>query len=153
MNRKFYYSQKAYLFFIYGLLVTMLLSLFFICFYSFYSKNIYKDAKAKSETLSASVHKSISTELNNISTISMNIVYSNAIKKNFTSFAKNNDTATIKLDKFSESRDNVLSIYDIITAIIGPFQSAAQVNLYTLNGTCIGSGNFQGVTNVDLQTF
>jgi len=153
MNRKFYYSQKAYLFFIYGLLVTMLLSLFFICFYSFYSKNIYKDAKVKSETLSASVHKSISTELNNISTISMNIVYSNAIKKNFTSFAKNNDTATIKIDKFSESRDNVLSIYDIITAIIGPFQSAAQVNLYTLNGTCIGSGNFQGVTNVDLQTF
>ncbi len=153
MNRKFYYSQKAYLFFIYGLLVTMLLSLFFICFYSFYSKNIYKDAKAKSETLSASVHKSISTELNNISTISMNIVYSNAIKKNFTSFAKNNDTGTIKLDNFSESRDNVLSIYDIITAIIGPFQSAAQVNLYTLNGTCIGSGYFQGVTNVNLQTF
>jgi len=153
MNRKFCYSQKAYLFFIYGLLVTMLMSLFFICFYSFYSKNIYKDAKAKSETLSASVHKSISTELNNISTISMNIVYSNAIKKNFTSFAKNNDTGTIKLDNFSESRDNVLSIYDIITAIIGPFQSAAQVNLYTLNGTCIGSGYFQGVTNVNLQTF
>jgi two-component system sensor histidine kinase YesM len=83
----------------------------------------------------------------------MNIVYSNAIKKNFTNFVKNNATGTIKLDKFSESRDNILAIYDIITAIIGPFQSAAQVNLYTLNGTCIGSGYFQGVTNVDLQTF
>lgn len=153
MNRKFYYSQKVYLFFIYGLLVTILLSLFFICFYFFYSKNIYKDAKAKSETLSASVHNSVSTELNNISTVSMNIVYSNAIKKNFTNFVKNNATGTIKLDKFSESRDNILAIYDIITAIIGPFQSAAQVNLYTLNGTCIGSGYFQGVTNVDLQTF
>lgn len=153
MNGKFYYSQKAYLFFIYGLLVTMLLSLFFVCFYFFYSKNIYKDAKTKSETLCASVHNSVSTELNNISTISMNIVYSNAIKKNFTSFSKNNDIGKIKLDKFSESRDNVLAIYDIITAIIGPFQSAAQVNLYTLNGTCIGSGYFQGVTNVDLQTF
>ncbi len=153
MNRKFYYSQKVYLFFTYGLLVTILLSLFFICFYFFYSKNIYKDAKTKSETLCASVHNSVSTELNNISTVSMNIVYSNAIKKNFTNFVKNNATGTIKLDKFSESRDNILAIYDIITAIIGPFQSAAQVNLYTLNGTCIGSGYFQGVTNVDLQTF
>ena len=152
MNRKFYYSQKIYLFFIYGLLVTMLLSLFFICFYSFYSKNIYKDAKTKSETLCASVHKSVSTELNNMSTISMNIVYSNAIKKNFMSFAKNNDNDEIKISDFVSSRENVLAIYDIITAIIGQFQSASQVNLYTLNGTCIGSGYFQGITYINLQS-
>lgn len=151
MNPKFYYSQKSYLFFIYGLLVITLLSLFFISFYSFYSKNIYKDATTKSETLCASVHNSISTELKNMSTISMNIVYSNAIKKNFTSFAKNN-TDKIELDNFTASRENVLSIYDIITAIIGPFQSASQVNLYTLNGICIGSGYFQGVTNVNLKS-
>lgn len=150
MNRKFYYSQKVYLFFIYGLLVITLLSLFFIAFYYFYSNNIYKDAKTKSETLCTSVHNSVSTELKNMSTISMNIVYSNAIKKNFTSFARNN-TDKIELDNFSVSRENVLSIYDIITAIIGPFQSASQVNLYTLNGICIGSGSFQGVTNVNLQ--
>lgn len=151
MNKKLYYSQKIYLFFIYGLFVIIILSLFFIFFYSFYSENIYKNAKTKSETLCTSVHNSISTELKNISTISMNIVYSNAIKKNFTSFAKNN-TYKIELDNFSLSRENVLSIYDIITAIIGPFQSASQVNLYTLNGICIGSGYFQGVTNVNLNS-
>ncbi|WP_297417282.1 sensor histidine kinase [Clostridium sp.] len=151
MNIRFNYSQKVYLFFIYGLLVIALLSLFFISFYSFYSKDIYKDAKTKSETLCTSVKNSVSTELNNISTISMNIVYSNAIKKNFTSFAKNN-TDKIELDNFSVSRENVLSIYDIITAIIGPYQSASQVNLYTLNGISIGSGSFQGVTNVNLSS-
>jgi two-component system sensor histidine kinase YesM len=151
MSIRFNYSQKIYLFFIYGLLVIALLSLFFISFYSFYSKDIYKDAKTKSETLCTSVQNSVSTELKNMSTISMNIVYSNAIKKNFTSFAKNN-TDKIKLDNFSVSRENVLSIYDIITAIIGPYQSASQVNLYTLNGICIGSGYFQGVTNVSLKS-
>ncbi|MVX63011.1 HAMP domain-containing protein [Clostridium chromiireducens] len=151
MNRKLYFSQKIYLFFIYGLLVIVLLSLFFISFYSLYSKNIYKDAKTKSETLCASVQNSISTELKNMSTVSMNIVYSNAIKKNFTSFTKNN-TDKIELDNFFVSRENVLAIYDIITAIIGPFQSASQVNLYTLNGICIGSGYFQGVTNVGLKS-
>ncbi len=151
MNYKLRYSQKTYLFSIYGLLVASLLFLFFLCFYYFYSDNIYKTAKTKSETISASIHKSVSTELNNMSTISMNIVYSNAIKKNFTSFARNN-TDTINLEHFTQSRENVLAIYDIITAIIGPFQSASQVNLYTQNGICIGSGFFQGVINVDLNT-
>lgn len=151
MKRRFYYSQKVYLFFAYGLLVTMLLFLFFISFYYFYSKNLYKDATTKSETLCASVHNSVSIELKNMSTISMNIVYSNAIKKNFTSFAKNSDDK-IEPERFFPYRENVLAIYDIITAIIGPFQSASQVNLYTLNGTCIGSGYFQGVTYTDLQS-
>lgn len=152
MKYKFYFSQKIYLFFVYGLLVITMLFLFFICLYSFYSDNIYKSAKIKSETICASIHKSISIELNNMSTVSMNIVYSNAIKKNFTSFANTNNYHKIDLENFSKSRENVLAIYDIITAIIGPFQSATQVNLYTQNGTCIGSGYFQGVVNVDFKS-
>ncbi|MDR3595196.1 histidine kinase [Clostridium sp.] len=149
MNCRLRYSQRIYLFLIYGLLVISLLFIFFLCFYYFYSDNIYKTAKTKSETICASIHKSVSTELNNMSTLSMNIVYSNAIKKNFTSFTHNN-TDKINIEHFTQSRENVLAIYDIITAIIGPFQSASQVNLYTQNGICIGSGFFQGVINVNL---
>ena len=81
MEHKFCYSQKTYLFFIYGVLVTVLLSIFFIVFYSFYKNNIVNAAKIKSESLSASIENSLTTELNNLSTISMNVVYSNAIKK------------------------------------------------------------------------
>lgn len=150
MKREFYYSQKTYLFFIYGLLVTTLLSIFFICFYSFYKDNIVSDSKIKSESLCTSIQNSLNSELNNMSTISMNIVYSNALKKNFTSFYKNYNSNELNTSTFSTSRENVLLIYDIITAIIGPFQSATQVNIYTLNGTCIGSGYFQGVTQINL---
>lgn len=150
MEHKFYYSQKRYLFFIYGILVTVLLSIFFICFYSFYRTSILKDSKIKSESLSASILNSLTTELNNISTISMNVVYSNAIKKNFTSFSHEYNSYDTNTSTFLNSRENVLSIYDIVTAIMGPFQSAMQINLYTLNGTCIGSGYFQGVTQVNL---
>ncbi|WP_315070519.1 histidine kinase [uncultured Clostridium sp.] len=149
MKYKLYFSQRIYLFLVYGFLVVTLLFFFFICFYYFYSENIYKTAKTNSETICTSIHNSISAELDSMSTISMNIVYSNAIKKNFTSFSNSNEKQ-IDLENFSKSRENVLAIYDIITAIIGPFQSANQVNLYTLNGTCIGSGYFQGVINVDL---
>lgn len=150
MKREFYYSQKTYLFVIYGLLVTTLLSIFFICFYSFYRDNIVSDAKIQSESLCTSIQNSLSNELNNMSTISMNTVYSNAIKKNFTSFSNHYDPNNVNKSTFSLSRENVLSIYDIITAIMGPFQSAIQINIYTLNGTCIGSGYFQGITQVNL---
>ncbi|MDI9217149.1 cache domain-containing sensor histidine kinase [Clostridium tertium] len=150
MKGKFYYSQKTYLFFFYGLLVTILLSIFFIYFYSFYKDTIINDAKVKSESLCKSIQNSLNNELSNISTISMNIVYSNAIKKNFTNFSNHYESDEINTSSFSTLRENVLSIYDIITAIIGTFQSATQVNLYTLNGTCIGSGYFQGVTQVNL---
>lgn len=150
MEHKFYYSQKTYLFFIYSILVTVLLSIFFICFYSFYRNSIVNDAKIKSESLSASIQNSLATELNNISTISMNVVYSNALKKNFNSFSNEYNPYEINKTTFLNSRENVLLIYDIITAILGPFQSAMQINLYNLNGTCIGSGYFQGVTQVNL---
>lgn len=150
MKHKFYYSQKTYLFVIYGLLVTTLLSIFFICFYSFYKDNVISDAKIHSESLCTSIQNSLSNELNNISTISMNIVYSNAIKKNFTNFSNHYDGSNLNTPTFSTSRESVLSIYDIITSIMGPFQSAMQINLYTLNGMCIGSGYFQGITQVNL---
>ena len=150
MEHKFCYSQKTYLFFIYGVLVTVLLSIFFIVFYSFYKNNIVNAAKIKSESLSASIENSLTTELNNLSTISMNVVYSNAIKKHFTSFSNEYNATKTNKSTFLNLRENVLLIYDIITAILGPFQSAMQVNLYDLNGSCIGSGYFQGITQVNL---
>lgn len=150
MEHKVYYSQKTYLFFIYGLLVTILLSIFFIFFYSFYKNNIINDAKIKSESLCASVKNSLNTELDKISTISMNVVYSNAIKKNFTNLSNDYNITELNPSTFLNTRENVLTIYDLITAIIGPYQSAMQINLYSLNGTCVGSGYFQGITKVNL---
>lgn len=151
MKREFYYSQKRFLFAIYSILVTALLSVFFIYFYFSYKDNIIKDARVKIESLCTSVKNSLTYQLNNMSTISMNIVYSNAIKKNFTSFSRYYNSNDMDSVKFIDLRENVLSLYDIITAIIGTFQSATQVNLYTLNGISIGSGYYQGINKVNIQ--
>ena len=153
MKKEFYYSQKRFLFIIYGLLVTALLSVFFIYFYFSYKNNIIKDAEVKIESISTSIKNSLTDQLDNMSTISMNIVYSNAIKKNFTSFSRYYNTTNGDSLKFIDLRENVLSLYDIITAIIGTFQSATQVNLYTLNGVSIGSGYFQGINEVNVKDF
>ena len=58
-----------YLFVIYGLFILLLLGIFFFFTYTHYRKN------------------AVETQLNNISTISMNIVYSNAVKSNFKEFS------------------------------------------------------------------
>jgi two-component system, sensor histidine kinase YesM len=140
-----------YLFGIYSIFILILLSTFFACFYHYYTKNLYKEAQRKSEDLCASVGNSVSSELDNMSNISMNIVYSNAIKSNFKNFSKAYQNSSVPVEDFSSSRDSILAIYDIITAIIGPFQSASQVNLYNLFGDCVGSGYFQRVININLE--
>lgn len=82
------YSQKMYLFIIYGIFILVLLGIFFVFTYSHYKRNILTEAKKDSENLCVSVNNSIETQLDNLSTISMNIVYSNAIKTNFKEFSQ-----------------------------------------------------------------
>lgn len=138
-----------YLFFIYGLFILVLLTTFFTYFYRYNKSLLYDEAQRKSVDLCASISSSISTELDNMSTISMNIVYSNAIKSNFKEFAKTYRYSQVSLDNMFDSRDSILAIYDIITAIIGPFQSVSQITLYSMGGDSVGSGYFQRVTSID----
>lgn len=142
-----------YLFFVYGILIVSLLGTFFLYFYHYYSGNLYAEAKRNSENFCASISSSINSELDNMTGISMNIVYSNAIKSNFIEFSNTHQYSKVNLEDFWSSRESSLAIFDIITAIIGPFQSASQVNLYTFNGYCVGSGYYQRVKNVQLEDY
>ncbi|NRX18958.1 hypothetical protein DFM91_005444 [Clostridium beijerinckii] len=63
MNYKITLFSKDILIFYLWVTSSLIIVLFFLCFYYFYSDNIYKTAKTKSETISASIHKSVSTEL------------------------------------------------------------------------------------------
>lgn len=76
-----------YLFVIYGLFILLLLGIFFFFTYTHYRKNALEEARKDLENMCASVENSVETQLNNISTISMNIVYSNAVKSNFKEFS------------------------------------------------------------------
>lgn len=146
-----HYSQHMYLFVIYGFFILCLLGIFFLFTYSHYKQNAYEEGARDLENLCASVDNSVEIQLDNMSTISMNLVYSNAIKTNFREFSD----LYQKKDKTDKgrvaSRDRVEAIHDIITAIIGAYQSAAAINLYTLDGYCVESGYTQRTTAVDLE--
>ena len=143
-------SQKMNLFIDYALLITILLSICFSMFYIYYRQNIYKDAKTHANNLCTSISNSVSSELEKMSTISMNTIYSNIIKKNLMDINAIDYEQLSLNPKYASSRKSVLNIYDTISAIIGPFQSVTQINLYSLEGTSIGSGFYQYTGTVRL---
>ncbi len=99
----------------------------------------------------ASVESSVRTQLDSISSISMNIVYSNAIKMNFREFSTTyQQDGTAPLDQ-AASREKAMAIHDIVTAMIGAYQSASEINLYTMDGSCVEAGYWLRTTTVDLE--
>lgn len=146
-----HYSQHLYLFIIYSLFILCLLGVFFSFTYQHYKKNALENAAKDLENMCASVENSVETQLDDISTISMNLVYSNAIKTNFKEFSDISRKNYVTAVQMVDSRNHVEAIHDIITAIIGAYQSASAINLYNLDGSCVESGYSQRTTTVKLE--
>lgn len=146
------HSQASYLFVIYGLFILVLLGIFFSYTYSHYKKNALKDAQTSLDNMCASVEDSISTQLDNISTISMNIVYSNAIKENFKEFSQAYQQYGINDVKTVESHKKAQTIHDIVTAMIGAYQSASDIKIYAMDGSCVEAGYGLSTYMVDLES-
>lgn len=146
------YSQASYLFVIYGLFILVLLGIFFSYTYSHYKKNALKDAQNSLDNMCASVEDSIHTQLENIATISMNIVYSNAIKENFKEFSRAYQQYGINDIETVESHKKAQTIHDIVTAMIGAYQSASDIKIYAMDGSCVEAGYGLSTYTVDLES-
>ena len=145
-------SQRTRLFLVYGTFIFFVLILLFSYIYYFNRQNVQKEAATKQTNICTSVRDSVKTELDNMSTISLNLVYSSAIRENFSSFAAYTEKKDVSKKETLQSWDNAKEIYDVITAMIGSYQSASQVNLYTMDGTRVGSGYQQGVVKTRLSS-
>lgn len=147
-----YYSQKVYLFVIYGTFILILLSIFFIYTYTLYSQNAMEDAGNNLENMCASVQNSVELQLDNISAISINIVYSNAIKTNFKEFSDVYQNKSTEQFQLAASYEKMMAISDIVTAMIGAYQSASEIKLYNMDGYCAQVGYWQRISTVDLES-
>lgn len=134
------YSQTLYLFVVYGLFILALLVIFFVYTYSYYRSQTLESAKISQENMCASVQNSVDTQLDTLSTISMNMVYSNAVKSNFKEFSRTYQETGEDPQKMVASHEKALAIHDIVTAMIGAYQSASDIKLYTMDGSCVESG-------------
>ena len=50
------------------------------------------------------------------------------------------------------SREKVTAINEIITAIIGAYQSASEIKLYTMDGSCVEAGYWMRTSNIHLES-
>lgn len=146
------YSQASYLFVIYGLFILTLLGIFFTYTYSHYKKSALEEAQDSLDNMCASVENSVDTQLENIATISMNIVYSNAIKETFKEFSRAYQMYGIDDVETVKSHQKAQTIQDIVTAIIGAYQSASNIKIYAMDGSCVSAGYGLYTYTVDLES-
>ena len=81
----------------------------------------------------------------------MNILYSNLIKDHFQTFLSlRTNPLKVTISMYSQKYSNIRSLIDVIMAILGPFQTVSQANIYDFNGNMIGAGLFNGEASVNL---
>ncbi|WP_455716993.1 sensor histidine kinase [Anaerosporobacter sp.] len=142
------YSQIVYLFWIYAGAIIFVLGAFFVVIDAVYKSNIYTDAKNQTTTFCTSIQSAVASELNKMSSIAMNVVYSDIIRDTLGKSQEVDDKGSISN---KDSSIPMLQIHDALNAAQQNTQSASQVNVYTLNEVCIGTGFIDAMSNVQLK--
>ncbi|MCH4040356.1 MAG: histidine kinase [Eubacteriales bacterium] len=143
-------SQRFLLFISYGTLTVFLLSLFMVYTYHYSRRNLITEAESKMSSLSSSVLKSTDDEMDKLATVSMNIVYSTAIREDFRKYSKTYAEEDGNPSAQVQANDTMNQLSEIITAIIGSYQSVTSIRLYDLNGTCVETSFANRTYHVDL---
>lgn len=132
-------SHRNYIFVRFTSFAIFLLILVFVLVYSLYRWHISESSKTNLKTICSSLNSMIFTELDKMNTVSMNVVYSNIVRESFQEFKQS--SSAFNTGDIENSYDAIENLYGIIMAIIGPFQSVLQVNLYNIDASSkIGSG-------------
>ena len=120
-------------------------------FYSFFSNYTTRKVSEQQGQLCTSISNSLDEEIKKMDTTSMNIVYSNLIKDHFQKYLLlRTSTPKSNISIYSERYSNIRSLIDVVMAILGPFQTVSQANIYDFNGNMIGAGLFNGEVSMDL---
>lgn len=132
------YSQRMYLFVLYGTFTMLLLVIFFVFTYQVHRKNTLENEMKELDNMCASIEDAVEMQLNSLATISLNIAYSNAVKANFKEFSAYCRQSSTDPRMMVSSREKAWAIHDIVTAVIGAYQSASDVRIYTMDGSVAG---------------
>ncbi len=126
------------LFINFSLIICLIMIVCFAIFYAIFSLYSGKMVTSGQINLCSSISDSLDSEIKQMNTVSMNIIYSNLITKNFKSYLASPEKGLPASAKATTAE----TIFDVIWAIIGPFQTVSQVNIYSFDGKMIGSGLF-----------
>lgn len=132
---------QANLFCLTAALVVTSILIFGIFFYNYTSGILKSRASQAHQSLCQSISEKLDAEVIKMNTVSMNICYSSLIKSHFIKYLSYvtppaDPEHLLKAEQYYDSKE----LMDIIMAVIGPFQTVSQINLYDFNGEMVGAG-------------
>lgn len=150
MKIKFYFKTlRANLFFYHSLLIILILFLAGAVSYMYFSNTFTNTILREQNALGTSLVSSLENEFDNLNTVSMNISYSNLLKNLFRDYQNFYTDSQLQANNVDRYNDLTL-LFDSIMAIMGPFHTVSQVNLYNFDGLMIGSGLYNEESRVNL---
>ncbi len=137
-------TVQSNLFWAYSLVIIIVLAVFVSFFYLWVS-NLLKDRAFESiDNLSGSVSDKLDIEIQKLDYVSMNALYSNAVRERFMAYisksGKTDNTPYVRNQYNADYNQNSKELIDVLFAIIGPNKPVQQINLYGLNGKVFGTG-------------
>jgi two-component system, sensor histidine kinase YesM len=127
--------QSSFFFGFSGIL-GLILAVAFASFYAFFSVYCEETVSNSHMNLCSSLAGSVDAEIMKMNTVSMNVVYSNLISEKFRDYLESGRARSGPLGKWKSAG----TVFDVIWAMIGPFQTVSQVNIYSPGGAVIGAG-------------
>lgn len=145
-------TLQASLFIKYSSFIIVILLIIGFTFYHYFSQYITSRVYDQQVQLCTSIVSSLDSEVSKMNTVSMNILYSNLLKDKYFDYLsisskdKKNDVLL-----YSKNYSSVNTLIDVIMAILGPFQSVSQANIYDFNGNMVGGGIFNGEASINVK--
>jgi len=135
---------QSSLFFTYSFLIIIILLFFVSVFYIWISNVLKERAFEAFDNLTYSFQEKLNNEIQKMDDVSMNIMYSNLVKRNFEKYISYGkiDDGLVTSDKEDSvaAIDNSKELIDMLTAINGPSRPVQQIYLYDFKGKVFGTG-------------
>lgn len=90
-----------------------------------------------------SVANDVDTQINQLDSVGINVLYSNIIKDSFSAYTK----STGEVDP-NEQRVNYTLLTSLLTSLRGANSTVRQINIYDLKRGCFGTGNYTGYQDI-----
>lgn len=117
----------------YFLVLFITLAILLIAFYIYYIKNLRASEYQNLQNVCDSALSNMEQEIAKMSTVSLNTIYSKDILPGI----RNVDVSRLNTQ---QTYMQIQPLYNSISAMIGPQQTVAQINIYHKNGLSVGSG-------------
>jgi two-component system sensor histidine kinase YesM len=143
-------TLQSRLFFGFAAIIGAILAVAFAFFYAFFSAYCDEAVSARQLNLCSALSSSIDAEILKMNTVSMNVVYSNLVSEEFQDYLATTREASGGAEAVGKWK-SAAAIFDLLWAIIGPFQTVSQVDIYSPGGAVIGTGIYNVEGKVELE--